>query len=52
MKVTVKLHATMKKYLSPDANGTAVLEVAAGASVANLIAQLKIPAKHAGMTVG
>ena len=47
----VRLHAILKKHLPPDANGTAVIELPDGASVADLIAHLKIPPKHTGMMV-
>jgi molybdopterin synthase sulfur carrier subunit len=52
MRVTVKLHATLKKYLPPGSSGDGIeLEVTEGATVADVIERLGIPAKHAGMLV-
>ncbi|MBI4519032.1 MAG: MoaD/ThiS family protein [Deltaproteobacteria bacterium] len=52
MCITVKLHATLKKHLPAQATGDAVvIEVAEGATVADVIRQLGIPPRHAGMTV-
>lgn len=49
MKVTVKLHTTLKKYAPAGAEGgTAVLEVADGATVRSLAAQLGIPEGFVG----
>jgi len=52
MTVRVKLHAILRKFLPPAAvDNTAVLELAEGATVADAIAKLGIPAKHASMLV-
>ncbi|MGH7818227.1 MAG: MoaD/ThiS family protein [Candidatus Binatia bacterium] len=52
MTVRVKLHAILRKFLPPGAeDNVAVLEVDAGATVADVIRKLGIPEKHAGMLV-
>lgn len=52
MMVRVTLHAILRKFLPPDAiDHTAVLELPDGATVADAIARLGIPAKHASMLV-
>lgn len=52
MTVRVKLHAILRKFLPADASdNTAVLELAAGATVSDAIARLGIPPKHARMLV-
>jgi molybdopterin converting factor small subunit len=52
MRVTVKLHATLKKHLPPGSSADGVeVEVTDGATVADVIERLGIPAKHAGMLV-
>jgi len=52
MRVTVKLHATLKKHLPPGSSEDGIeLEVREGATVAEVIERLGIPAKHAGMLV-
>ncbi|GIW41317.1 MAG: hypothetical protein KatS3mg076_1894 [Candidatus Binatia bacterium] len=51
MKVTVQLHAQLKKFLPPETGGRTEVEVPDGATVAQVIERLGIPPKHAGMTV-
>ena len=52
MRVTVKLHATLRKYLPPQSNDNAiVLEVPAETTVADVLARLSIPSDHAKMIV-
>ncbi len=52
MQVTVKLYATLKKYLPAGAAGDGfMIEVTDGATVGDVIERLGIPAKHAGMLV-
>lgn len=52
MTVRVKLHAILRKFLPPGSeDNVAVVEVADGATVADVIAKLGIPDKHAGMLV-
>ena len=52
MTVRVKLHAILRKFLPPGSeDNVAVVEVADGATVADVIARLGIPEKHAGMLV-
>ena len=52
MQVTIRLHATLKRYIPPGSSGDAlVLEVPAGSTVAEIIERLGIPPKHAGMLV-
>jgi molybdopterin converting factor small subunit len=52
MTVRVKLHAILRKFLPPDATDhTAVLDLDAGATVADAIGRLGIPPQHARMLV-
>ncbi len=52
MKIEIKLFATLKKLLPPDADGsTATLEVAEGLTVAGLIAQLQVPKELAHLVL-
>jgi molybdopterin converting factor small subunit len=52
MLVTVKLHATLRKYLpAGSANNAISLELPAGATVTEVINRLGIPAGHAKMIV-
>jgi molybdopterin converting factor small subunit len=52
MTVRVKLHAILRKFLPPGSqDNTAVLEVPEGSTVSEVVAQLGIPPKHAGMLV-
>ncbi len=52
MHVTVRLHATLKKFLPPGSNGNAAaLELPEGATVADAIDRLGIPPGHAKMMV-
>jgi molybdopterin converting factor small subunit len=52
MKVRVKLHAILRKFLPAGSeDNTAVVEIADGATVADVVAKLGIPEKHAGMLV-
>jgi molybdopterin synthase sulfur carrier subunit len=52
VRVKIKLHATLRKFLpaGSDADG-AMLDVADGATVGEVIDRLGIPPKHAGMLV-
>jgi len=49
--VSVKLFATLKKYLPPGAKEGTTLTLPAGATVLDVIDALKIPPDHAGMLV-
>jgi sulfur-carrier protein len=52
MRVTVKLHATLKKYLPAGVQDEGVsMEVADGTKAGEIIERLGIPPKHAGMLV-
>lgn len=52
MTVRVKLHAILRKFLPAGSqDNTAVIDVPEGATVADVIARLGIPDKHAGMLV-
>ena len=52
MRVTIRLHATLRKYLPAGADGNAVrIDVPAGATVADAVARLGIPPDHAKMMV-
>ena len=52
MRITVNLHATLRKYLPPGSTGrAALLELPDGATVADIIDRLGIPAGHAKMMV-
>jgi molybdopterin converting factor small subunit len=52
MRVTVRLHATLRKYLPAGADGNAVsVELSPGATVADAVARLGIPPDHAKMMV-
>lgn len=52
MHVTVKLHATLRKYLPAGTTANSVVvEMPEGANVADLIGRLGIPADHAKMIV-
>jgi molybdopterin converting factor small subunit len=52
MQVRVKLNATLRKYLpATDTGGIAVLDLPHGATVADAIEQLGIPADHAQIIV-
>ena len=52
MIVRVKLHAILRKFLPAGSeDNTAVVDVPDGATVADVIAKLGIPEKHAGMLV-
>jgi len=46
MKVTVRLHASLRRH-----GDSLERELGAGATVADLMAQLPFPAEHAGMIV-
>jgi molybdopterin converting factor small subunit len=49
--VSVKLFATLKKYLPPGHEEGVTLTLPAGATVLDAIDALKIPREHAGMLV-
>lgn len=52
MRVTAKLHGTLRKYLpAGSSDNTTVVEVAEGATVADVVARLGIPSNHAKMMV-
>lgn len=52
MRVTVNLHASLMKFVPPGSTGrTAVLEMPDGATVADVISRLGIPAGHTKMIV-
>ncbi len=52
MHVTVNLHATLRKYLPAGSTDNSVaVELPEGATVADLIGRLGIPADHAKMIV-
>ncbi|MEA2625641.1 MAG: sulfur-carrier protein [Candidatus Binatota bacterium] len=52
MTVRIRLHAILKKFLPAGSDDSlAILEVPDGATVADVIARLGIPHKHAGMLV-
>ncbi|MCX8073459.1 MAG: MoaD/ThiS family protein [Candidatus Binatia bacterium] len=50
--MNVRLHASLRKYLPPGAvDDTVAVDLAPGASVADVIAQLGIPENHAKIAV-
>ncbi len=52
MRVPVRLHASLRKYLPPDAaDDTVVVELEVGSTVAQAIAALGIPADHAKIAI-
>jgi molybdopterin converting factor small subunit len=52
MRVTAKLHGTLRKYLPAGTAANAiVVDVRDGATVAEIIARLSIPVNHAKMFV-
>lgn len=52
MRITAKLHGTLRKYLPTGSQGNAmVVEVPDGASVAEVVERLNIPRDHARMFV-
>ncbi len=52
MHVTIRLHATLRKYVPAGTDGNAVrLDVPDGATVADAIERLGIPPAHAKMLV-
>ncbi len=52
MHVTVKLHATLRKYLpTASTDNSVAMELPEGTTVADLITRLAIPADHAQMIV-
>jgi molybdopterin converting factor small subunit len=52
MRITVRLHAVLRRHLPAGSEGDAViLEVGEGTTAQQVIEQLGIPAKHAGMLV-
>jgi molybdopterin converting factor small subunit len=50
MRISVKLHGTLRKFLPAGAND-AVLDLPDGARVADIIAVLAIPPDHAKMII-
>jgi len=52
MRVRVKLYASLRRYLPPhSAGGVTDVEVAAEVTPAAVLAELGIPAEHAGMLI-
>ena len=52
MRITVRLHGTLRKYAPPGAEGNlATIDVPAGSSIADVLTQLGIPPEHAKMAV-
>jgi len=52
MRVTVRLHGTLRKYLpAGSADNMIVVEVAEGATVADVVTRLGIPSNHAKIMV-
>lgn len=51
MKITIKLHATLRKHLVDSRDGVAEIDVADGATVRDLLVQIGVPDGHAGMMV-
>lgn len=52
MRITAKLHGTLRKYLPKGSQGNAMLvEVPDGATVADVVDHLSIPRDHARMFV-
>ena len=49
--VSVKLFATLKKYLPPGSEDGATLTLPEGSTVLDVVNALKIPHDHAGMLV-
>ena len=43
MKITIKLFATLRKYLGEDTRGTGTLDLPEGMNVCQLLDQLEIP---------
>ena len=52
MRVTVRLHASLRRYMPAGSNGiAAVVELPADGTVADVISRLGIPAGHTKMMV-
>jgi sulfur carrier protein ThiS len=52
MQVRIRLHGTLRKYLPQGSTGNlGTVDVPEGARIADLLAQLGIPAEHAKMLV-
>jgi molybdopterin converting factor small subunit len=51
MRVTVKLHGTLRRFLPAGTSAGAVLDVPDGTRVADVIARLGIPPDHAKMII-
>jgi len=52
MRITAKLHGTLRKYLPPGSGVNAtVVDLPDGATVTDLVSRLGIPADHAKMFV-
>ena len=51
MRITVHLHAILRKYLPPGSNGNAMLDMPEGTTVADVIRHLGIPQGHTKMMV-
>lgn len=52
MRVTAKLHGVLRKYLPAESrDNAAALDMADGATVADVVARLGIPPDHAKMLV-
>ena len=52
MRITAKLHGTLRKYLPASSQGnTMLVDVPDGATVADVVNRLNIPSDHARMFV-
>jgi sulfur carrier protein ThiS len=51
MRITVKLHGPLRKFLPAGASNGAVLDLPDGTSVADVIARLGIPPDHAKIII-
>jgi molybdopterin converting factor small subunit len=51
MRITAKLHGTLRKYLAADSATATAVDVPDGACVADVLSHLNIPPGHAKMIV-
>ncbi len=51
MRITVKLHGTLRKFLPAGATNAVVLDCADGANVADIVTRLGIPSGHAKIII-